>query len=183
MSATDPSEKGYSWEEGRALEPARELEPQPDDNEDVEPPVDLTAPSRSRLTIYLASGKAKHPRNFWLHEATCQVSWGKSFKAKKCKTETLMRVVDQPKIPNAKELFEDMDADSSGRLDKDEVAQLYKKARGQKLRKSDLTAAMKEMDDDNSGEVDLSEFESWWSRNGGDLESQRSKAFTLVFQE
>ena len=26
----------------------------------------------------------------------------------------------------------------------------------------------------------MSEFESWWSRNGGDLESQRSKAFTLV---
>ena len=93
-----------------------------------------------------------------------------------------MRVVDQPKIPNAKELFEDMDADDSGLLDRKEVAQLYKKARGQKLSKSDLTAAMEEMDDDNSGEVDLSEFESWWSRNGGDLESQRSKAFTLVFQ-
>ena len=73
-----------------------------------------------------------------------------------------------------------MDADHSGSLDKEEVAALYKKARGEKLGKNSLKKAMQEMDSDHSGEVDVEEFEAWWATNGGDLEKHRNRAFTLV---
>ena len=59
-------------------------------------------------------------------------------------------------------------------------AALYKKARGEKLSKKDQKKAMKEMDSDDSGEVDVEEFEAWWATNGGDLEKHRDRAFTLV---
>ena len=62
------------------------------------------------------------------------------------------------------------------------VARLYKKARGEKLGKSGLKAAMQEMDVDGNGYVELPEFEAWWSRHGGDLETHRDRAFTLVFE-
>ena len=54
-----------------------------------------------------------------------------------------------------------------------QVAELYKKARGTKLSKPKLRAAMAEMDADGNGEVELSEFQEWWAANGGDLEQQR----------
>ena len=47
------------------------------------------------------------------------------------------------------------------------VARLYKKARGEKLGKRELKAAMEEMDVDGNGYVELPEFEAWWSRHGG----------------
>ena len=48
-----------------------------------------------------------------------------------------------------------------------QVAELYKKARGTKLSKAKLRAAMAEMDADGNGEVELSEFQEWWAANGG----------------
>ena len=75
------------------------------------------ADGRSILQIYLASGKLKHARDFWLLPSTQQVSWGKTLRAKKCKTERLASVVAEPKIRHAKELFEEMDDDQSGYLD------------------------------------------------------------------
>ena len=75
------------------------------------------ADGRSSLQIYLASGKLKHARDFWLLPSTQQVSWGKTLRAKKCKTERLASVVAEPKIRHAKELFEEMDDDQSGYLD------------------------------------------------------------------
>ena len=107
------------------------------------------------------------------------------------------------------QLFEEMDVDNSGKLEANEVrphehllldicwlvgsgltvecvrvqvAELYKKARGTKLSKAKLQAAMAEMDADGNGEVELSEFQEWWAANGGDLEQQRGRAWTLVFQ-
>ena len=75
------------------------------------------ADGRSSLQIYLASGKLKHARDFWLLPSTQQVSWGKTLRAKKCKTGRLASVVTEPKIRHAKELFEEMDDDQSGYLD------------------------------------------------------------------
>jgi hypothetical protein len=129
----------------------------------------------------LQSGKLKHARFFWLDEETREVSWGKTLRSKKCKTETLQRIIGAPTVPDAETYFRETDADGSGYLDRDEVARLYQRARGEKLSKSQLTAAMQEMDSDGSGEVDLSEFSEWWRRNGGDLERHRERAFTFVF--
>eukprot|EP01045_Picozoa_sp_COSAG04_P008177 COSAG04_NODE_447_length_14267_cov_17.958569_14_plen_597_part_00 len=137
----------------------------------------------AKLAHYLSSGKKKNDRWYWLTPSGAQgrtsVSWAKKNKGNG-KTKTLLAVHAEPKIPTAKDLFEEMDADHSGSLDQEEVAALYKKARGEDLSKKDLKKAMKEMDSDNSGEVDVEEFGAWWATNGGDLEKQRNRAFTLV---
>eukprot|EP01046_Picozoa_sp_COSAG06_P033340 COSAG06_NODE_3397_length_5394_cov_8.625590_2_plen_365_part_00 len=134
-----------------------------------------------QLAIYLASGKLKHPRFFWTNPSQSEISWGKTMRAKKCKTEKLLRVIDAPTVPDAKQYFQETDTDGSGSLSRDEIAQLYRRARGETLSKSQLAAAMREMDSDGSGEVDIVEFEQWWQRNGGDLEQHRARAFTFVF--
>ena len=79
------------------------LPSQATDGERSELSVDLTKLGRAKLMIYLASGKAKHERYFWLHTETAEVSWGKSLRCKKCKTEKLVRVVDEPTVPDAKQ--------------------------------------------------------------------------------
>ena len=56
-----------------------------------------------------------------------------------------------------------IDADGSGEVDAEEVAELYQKARGEKLKSKDLKKAMAEMDTDQSGTVEFDEFETWWS--------------------
>ena len=140
----------------------------------------------SKLAVYAASGKKQHDRFFaaqhqWdQDELKIKVSWAGAANKKGETTETLKAVHPEPTIPTAKKLFEEMDADKSGFLDKEEVAALYKKARGEKLGKNNLKKAMKEMDSDHSGEVDVEEFEAWWATNGGDLEKHRDRAFTLV---
>ena len=55
----------------------------------------------------------------------------------------------------------------------------YRRARGEKLAKKDLAAAMAEMDTDGDGTISFSEFERWWSANGGDLEVHRDRALTI----
>ena len=45
----------------------------------------------------------------------------------------------------ARELCDETDREGNGRLGESQIAQLYRKARGEKLGKSDLRAAMDEM--------------------------------------
>ena len=124
------------------------------------------------LDIYLASGKKKHARYFWL-EGT-KLCWDKERKTGKAgktrrksgKSEQLIAVNGALEIKSAKEWFQQIDANNSGQLDADELAELYKLARGEKLKYKDLSKAMAEMDSDGSGTCDLEEFERWWSANG-----------------
>jgi hypothetical protein len=132
-----------------------------------------------KLAMYLQSGKFKHDRWFWLDGD--HLSWDKKKKApgKANKSEPLAGAKDAPAIKSAQEWFKMIDADGSGAIDEEEFATLYKKARGEKLKKKELKAAMAAMDTDGSGEIELSEFESWWSSNGGDLEVKRHLALTV----
>ncbi len=41
---------------------------------------------------------------------------------------------------------------------------------------------MDAMDKDGDGTIDFEEFESWWRANGGDLESKRHLAMTIVVE-
>ena len=41
---------------------------------------------------------------------------------------------------------------------------------------------MQEMDKDGGGTIDFEEFESWWRANGGDLETKRALAITIVVE-
>jgi hypothetical protein len=59
-----------------------------------------------------------------------------------------------------RELFEIIDADASGLLDEEEVLALATRL-GRPLSHSELDAAMKEMDVDESGGITFDEFEAW----------------------
>ena len=60
-----------------------------------------------------------------------------------------------------REMFNSIDVDGSGTLDRAEVAQLSVKL-GRELRKLELDAAMAEMDPDGDGSVDFNEFKTWF---------------------
>eukprot|EP01043_Picozoa_sp_COSAG02_P092320 COSAG02_NODE_28949_length_579_cov_0.700000_1_plen_192_part_11 len=138
----------------------------------------------SKMGVYLQSGKKKHDQWLWLQSKSPPIiCWGKTLHDKRHKSEQLVGVVDGPSIKDARALFDEVDADHSGELDEKEVARLYKKARGQKLGRENLKAAMQEMDTDGGGGVSFAEFEKWWGANGGDLEKHRAKALTLVLRD
>ena len=58
-------------------------------------------------------------------------------------------------------LFEDMDLDGSGTLDREEISRMSR-ILGHPMSEAQLDDAMAQMDDDNSGEVDFAEFHEWW---------------------
>ena len=131
------------------------------------------------MTMYYASGKRKHDRHFSLDPTTLELCWGKKADSKQTKREKLHAVNGAPGRVNPAQLFEEMDADSSGFLDAAEVAALYKQARGEKLGKKALAAAMATMDADGNGKVEKAEFTQWWHANGGDLDEHRDRALEM----
>jgi Ca2+-binding EF-hand superfamily protein len=56
------------------------------------------------------------------------------------KSSTIVDVEPSPAVKSAKEWFETIDADGSGELDQDELATLYQKARGEKLKGKQVSA-------------------------------------------
>jgi Ca2+-binding EF-hand superfamily protein len=68
---------------------------------------------------------------------------------------------DKCNIAGIRRLFEDMDVDGSGTLDKHELELLAASA-GKKMTKRQIADAMRAMDKDSSGEVDFEEFKNWW---------------------
>ena len=181
-------EAAGSPKSGFAEEPELELgldsdpesESEPDLELELEPAAAEALRTRTSMTMYLPSGKRKHDRFFWVEDGSTELNWAKSKDGKAGKRERLVSVVPGPKIKDAQTWFEETDADGSGFLDGKEVAALYKRARGQKLSRSEVKAAMLEMDGDGNGEVCLAEFQQWWAANGGDLEQHREKALTFV---
>eukprot|EP01052_Picozoa_sp_SAG31_P042607 SAG31_NODE_6821_length_1878_cov_1.327150_2_plen_364_part_00 len=80
------------------------------------------------------------------------------------------------------QLFDEIDTDGSGLLDREEVANLAESL-GAPLSTSELDQAMLEMDEDGSGEVDFEEFRLWFSKQeegGGNGKSKWAQA--LVYQ-
>jgi septal ring factor EnvC (AmiA/AmiB activator) len=65
-----------------------------------------------------------------------------------------------------RELFDEIDADGGGTLDKQEIKQLADKL-GVAMTRRELDQAMAEMDADGSGEVDFDEFAEWWPKQEG----------------
>ena len=133
------------------------------------------------LAMYLATGKKKHDRVFWIDTAglPCMVCWGKKKGGRSFKREELKGVEPKPAIESARELFDAIDTDGSGALDGYELGLLYQRARGEKLRKKNQAAAMREMDRSRDGSISFSEFSAWWRENGGDLEKHRERAMTI----
>ena len=63
-----------------------------------------------------------------------------------------------------KQVFEDVDDDNSGYLDREELVSLGQRL-GKRLTTRELEQAMLEMDDDESGKIDLEEFSNWWKKS------------------
>jgi hypothetical protein len=131
------------------------------------------------LTMYLATGKKKHKRYFWVDVQSGLIMWDKKKKYPPNKVEQLVGVEARPAVRDAKEWFRAIDADGSGQLNSDELATLYMRATGEKLGKKQLKQAMHEMDTDGSGAISFEEFAKWWHSNGGDLEKYRDLALTV----
>ena len=62
------------------------------------------------------------------------LAWDKKKGKKPNKTSIIQGVEASPAVKSAKEWFEMIDVDGSGELDQDELATLYQKARGEKLK-------------------------------------------------
>ena len=143
----------------------------------------VAMPLEGELTIYLASGKKKHSRVFWVDQTSdtglVQISWGKSLRSKKCKTKNLIAIEEKATMRDPRTMFDEVDDDGSGSLDPSEVALLYKKARGESLTKKELKTAMTQMDTDGDNQVQFEEFERWWRDNGGDLAKHTERAMTI----
>lgn len=135
------------------------------------------------LTMYLASGKKKHKRYFWVDVQSGLIMWDKKKRFPPNKVEQLVRVEARPAVRDAHEWFRAIDADGSGQLNSDELATLYRRATGEKLSKKQLKQAMHEMDTDGSGAISFEEFAEWWYTNGGDLEKYRDLALTVQTSE
>lgn len=80
---------------------------------------------------------------------------------------------------NVKELFDAIDTDGSGFLDRTEVGELASTL-GIDLSEMDLDTAFQEMDLNSNGRVDLKEFEVWWSdTNDSDFYKKLSKEMKI----
>jgi Ca2+-binding EF-hand superfamily protein len=66
------------------------------------------------------------------------------------------------RMHSTRELFDQIDVDGSGLLDRTEVERLVKML-GVHMNGTEIDAAMQQMDSDASGEVDFQEFWSWWT--------------------
>ena len=111
------------------------------------------------LTQYLASGKKKNKRYFWVSAADGVIMWDKKKSTRPNKIAQLISVEPAPAVRDARQWFTAIDADGLGELDSDELADLYRQATGEKLGKSRLKQAMHEMDGDGNGKINFYEFE------------------------
>merc|ERR1711865_731626 len=85
------------------------------------------------------------------------------------------------KRDHIQELFNEVDQDGSGYLDRDELALLAGRA-GRHLSQRQLDDAMTSMDGDGSGQVDLAEFTAW-IEHGRVLPPQGSAVFQRVSEQ
>lgn len=94
------------------------------------------------LTMYLLSGKKKHDRFFWLENGNT-ICWDKkkTKPGKSNKAGILVSFEPAPATKTAREWFDFFDSDRSGELDAEELAQLYRQARGEKLKKKEVRLA------------------------------------------
>lgn len=135
-----------------------------------------------KLVCYNGQGRKKNERFFFLSHLDrepAEVTWRRKLSDRKGKSMPLRDVHDGTRLPSARQIFRQMDADNSGTLNQQEVAELYRITMGEKLGKKRLQEAMRVMDTDGSGQVSCEEFAHWWDQTGRELDQARDRAFAL----
>jgi len=85
---------------------------------------------------------------------------------------------------NAKDIFEELDSDASGTLDKEEcnaAAGILSEKLGFTISSEDMDEAFAQMDMDGDGEIELKEFQGWWK--GYAMNKKQKKALQMQQME
>eukprot|EP01043_Picozoa_sp_COSAG02_P055528 COSAG02_NODE_6450_length_3562_cov_4.810858_2_plen_602_part_00 len=78
-------------------------------------------------------------------------------------------------------LFNQLDADNSGSLERKEIEALVSSL-GEQFSTSELNAMMKELDADDSGDVSYEEFRNWWDKQQFNSTAEREKELQDLFE-
>ena len=90
-------------------------------------------------------------------------------------------VSEPPQTPEElMSVFNLIDADNSGLLDRDEITSLADYLSEDPMSEAEMDQAMQEMDGDGSGEVDFEEFQSWWDARRTSRETAAAKELEPV---
>ena len=76
-------------------------------------------------------------------------------------------------------LFQRVDADGSGELDRAELSLMTRKVGGFEMSEAEIEAALEQMDADGSGTISAPEFVSWWALEGLATASRQREAGEL----
>jgi Ca2+-binding EF-hand superfamily protein len=79
--------------------------------------------------------------------------------------EESLALEDDDGAAELRAVFEELDTDGSGALDKGEVWQALNTMKGREMTEEEVDAAMAEMDEDGGGEIELEEFTKWYQTN------------------
>ncbi len=138
--------------------------------EDVRSRLDRTVSATPDQVIVGSQAIRENPRAVWDSSHTLKPSGPDApagFQAKSTLVSAVQymapskSMVTQKSDEELRKVFEDADTDKGGSLDRDEIAALAVNL-GKRLTRKELDEAMKDMDEDDSNEVDFEEFSRWW---------------------
>ena len=95
----------------------------------------------------------------------------------------MKRMIDIVREAQINELFEKIDSDNSGLLDRKEVFHVVLTLSGDELTHQQLDAAMLEMDGDGSGKVEPKEFSAWWRNKTAGEDDSTEQELEDLFSE
>ena len=141
------------------------------------------------LTLFQDTGAWQQAESSPVHLASVPIETSEepSFGARKAKVAEQAKAATAPppgptaeQLAEMREVFDAVDKDKNGRLDRSEIADVGLKL-GRYLTATDLAAGMSEMDMDGDGTVDFAEFQVWWWRTGRLNASEQLEAKWAAF--
>jgi hypothetical protein len=92
----------------------------------------------------------------------------------------MLAEVEQQEEADVRNVFDGIDLDGNGTLERNELDTLAQRLLHRPLSDKELDQAMRDMDEDGSGEVDFEEFLEWWRSERGNADSPWAGLFADV---